>query len=185
MRLHKRLAAPFALCFALLVLACGGGGSGGFDGDPDATSYPVEEASFEHNLAALNAVRTARGLPLFVRSAALDDFAETAVNDYRQTRVAHRYFHSFTFAELEAHGFSGHAAENQGRAPGVAPSVAGVNGGIDVLMNLFMSEESLPAGHPDRGHFEHIVDPNSTVVGIGLVRADDGNLFLTNEFSAN
>jgi hypothetical protein len=138
---------------------------------------PVNASDFEYVLTSLNAIRTNLGLTPFVRTAALDSFAQSSSTQLMNDHTPHAYF----AANFQGSGaFSGAGAENQGDPNGWPPNVTTVQ--IDEIIACFMSEETAPAGSV-RGHWETIVCPCYTKIGVGLVKDGAGELYLSIEFS--
>lgn len=175
------------LLVCLLLGACGGGGGdgstlGGISGpNVPAQGMSVAAASFDYNLTALNAIRAARTLPLFTRVAALDAFAQNATWQTMIDHIPHNYFSTFN-GGCGADGFNTACAENQGGSNGWTPMPTNV--AIDAILAAMMNEETLyPPGDPMRGHYETLVNPLYTRVGIGLAEDGAGRLYFTNDFS--
>lgn len=176
-----------------LLFACGGSGGdttydpGGSACNPPTIAPPANEgaavgaASYTYCLNYLNQVRLADNgaLTPFTRTSELDAFAQNAARDLLITGTAHQYFSAYN-PSCCSPGFNTMCAENQGYAGFGANADTFIQNMIDGMM----AEKTLyPVGHPDRGHYETIVNPGLTKVGIGLVWRNDGMLYLSNDFS--
>jgi hypothetical protein len=206
--LHALHVALFLGIFLGLPLGCGGGGGGGDTGTgsglgpggltctgfltcfstPPGTSVmfctPTTGPSPAVNLpvdrdycqTALNMIRANLGLPLFTRTAALDAFAQAATADLAAGGAPHAYFSANAAGDP---AFTGGRSENQTGPswPGNTTSIQ-----IDEIIACFMSEEDDPVGF-QKGHWESIVCPCLTRIGVGLQKDAGGNLFMTIDFS--
>jgi hypothetical protein len=167
---------------------CGGGGANACYAAPgnlalqcQATNGPnvaVMASDYDHVLTTLNTIRTNLGLPTFTRTAALDNFANSASTQLMNDHVPHAYFN----ANYPGGGaFTGAGAENQGDRNGWPANTTTTQ--INEIINCFMAEGTAPAG-TIRGHWETIVCPCYTKIGVGLVKDANGLLYLSIEFSA-
>ncbi len=192
---RSRTPALLALAVCLLLLgACGGGGGDSGSGNPGTLppsstpptvnppaneGGPVASTAFDYCLTKLNGIRSARGLTPFTRDGQLDTFALNAARQFLTDLIAHNYFATYN-TSCGAPGFNTSCAENQGWAGGYGSDAAN----IDAMIDGMMDEEWMYApGDSRRGHFETIVNPSLTRIGIGFVQRNDGTLFLSNDFS--
>ena len=174
-----------ALPLWTLVVALAGCGTGGGDDPTPTPTTAVSAGEIAYNLTQLNAIRQSRGLPLFTQDAQLDAFANDAAQHLADTNQPHGWFQQHAAAGTlfsGGHGFQSRAAENQGAETGwpVGPTEQQIDQILDAMM---LEETQYPPGDPRRGHFETIVDPGLTRVGIGLRKDALGRLFFSNEFS--
>ncbi len=198
----KRSILAFGMVLGLLCASCGGGsgsgsGSGGGGGLPTGTDGgAVSAALYDYVLTRLNALRQADNgaLPLFVRDAALDAYAQSGTAMLMTTGVPHGQFAMGApacpaaiaptfFAPPPGYAFAGCAGsvrENQGFAgPGGATMA-----NIDTILNAFMAEKPFsPCNNGGvSGHYDAIVDPVMNTIGIGLTQSTAGNLYITIDF---
>lgn len=135
-------------------------------------------ADLDHVLTRLNGIRAGLGLTAFTRTSALDTFAQNASTQLMNDHQPHAYFN----ANYPGGGaFTGAGAENQGSPDGWPANVTTTQ--IDEIIDCFMSEATAPAGSV-RGHWETIVCPCYTKIGVGLVKDAQGRLYLSIEFSS-
>lgn len=166
-------------------LTCTGGGDCFGPTGTQAMSCPasvglspaVIPSDLDYVLTSLNNIRTNLGLAPFVRTAALDAFALAAATDLMNGGGSHAYFAANAGGSP---AFTGFRAENQTSPSGWSPNATTTE--IDEIIACFMSEEDDPAGF-QKGHWEAIVCPCFTRIGVGLTKNGGGNLFMSLEFS--
>jgi len=83
-------------------------------------------------------------------------------------------------------GFKTMAGENQGDPNGWPQLVTGdetknENAQIDAIQKMMFAEG--PGSGEAHGHYENMMNPKFHRIGVGLVRATGGKLYLTNDFS--
>jgi uncharacterized protein YkwD len=130
-----------------------------------------------YNLRAINAYRARAGVEPVELDPSLSAFALEGSRTFRQERRAHGHFRraSRSGALFRVHGFSGPACENQGD-PNGWPPMGSVEAQIDDILAAMWREG------PGGGHYDNLTNPRVKRVGIGLIVAPDGRLWLTNDF---
>jgi uncharacterized protein YkwD len=152
----------------------GGGGSSGSGGGGGGVNTNTD-AHIQHNLDTLNMYRAQHGADPLVLDDALSAFSATAAEKFLESNMAHGYFmQQGSSGAIWTQGFCNSAAENQ--APGW-PTTNGLDDTIDKILKAMMDEG------PGGGHYENIIAPSSTRVGVGLVLNDQQELWFSNDFS--
>ena len=168
-------------CVLLLVSGCGGGSS---DSPTSVAPTPPTPADLDYAFQTLNAMRAseAPGAAPFVRDAGLDGYAANACAHYIQTGVGHGYYNSNPISAVCPTPIAPAGANTDAENQGIVGPGTSNTAGVDMVNAAFLAEKSLPQGHPDRGHYENIIDPGLNSVGIGMARAPDGRLIITWDF---
>ncbi len=145
----------------------GGGDGGGGGGGPCPGAVGLGGATNEeHNLLVLNAYRACAGVAPLTMDAVLSAYALIGAQEYAAGGPAHGHFLSTPCPYPTA------CAENQGWSYGQPTDFAE----IDVILAGMWAEG------PGGGHYDNMVNPAWTIVGVGIVARSDGTLFLTNDF---
>ena len=139
--------------------------------DPDDGGCPAAQdqggtGNGHHNLLVLNAYRACAGVPPLVLDPALSQYALVGSQQYAAGGPVHGHFNA------DPCPYPRSCSENQGWSYGQR----GDFGEIDNILRLMWDEG------PGGVHYDNIVNPAWTVVGIGIVVTSDGTLFLTNDF---
>lgn len=179
--MHSRIERWIVVVVGIALLAGCGGSSDGAGGDDMGVSMSDNEYAF----TALNAMRAAEvpGAMPFARHASLDAFATASNDEFDTTRMPHTYIMTNPItctAPVAPMSMSGASAENEGLAgPGLSNTAS-----IDAILAFFLAErDAFPPGHPDRGHYEAIVNAGFNTTGIAIKRSSaDGSFVMTQEF---
>lgn len=152
------------------------------DGGSERSSEWTFDAA-RYNLAGLNAYRALHGVAPLALDARLSLFALAGSKEMFETRTPHSHFKREIMSVLgdASKGFGTSAAENQGDHRGMplyeSDPIANEKAQIDTALRMMHDEG------PGGGHYETMVSPLYTRVGIAFVRDDVGRLFMTNDFS--
>lgn len=164
---NRRLA--LCLLTGLLLVGCGGGGTGDTIGGGNGTACGACSTEKQHNLDRINTFRTGLGLAaITLDTGLLGDYAQTGCQQYAAGGPAHGHF----LANPYPPGYAGPRAENQGFANGFGSN----NGNIDRVIDLFIAEG------PGGGHYDNMANPAWTTVGVGIVVDGSGTCWLTQDF---
>jgi uncharacterized protein YkwD len=168
-----RLATSTAFVIAWLACAAcssdssslngGGGGSGG-----TSSGDPVLDDARAYNLSRINALRAQHGAAALHLDDALNAFAQQGSVELSQDHRPHANFSS-NFGSCGCRV----QAENQGDPNGWTQGP--IHQQIDEILDLMMSEG------PGGGHYDNIVNPKSTRLGVGIVNPG-AKLYFTNDF---
>jgi hypothetical protein len=171
-----------ALAAGLLACGGGGGGSGGGGGDGGGGTPASGTALQRHTLDRLNEYRASVNSPPLVLDERLNAFAQAGSEQLAQDHVPHLHFNEAVVAGtlFTTDGFEETAGENQGDPFGWPPR-GSVEEQIDEILEAMFDEG--PGPGPLHGHYENIVNPEFTRVGVGLFLDGDGRLYFTNDFS--
>lgn len=181
MRCTEILAA-LAVCLSIANAGCGG-----VDDTPDDETSSESDAlsawttpAMVHNLRGVNAYRAKKGLKKLVLAKRLSAFAHAGSVELSRDHSAHAHFIAAAKSgAIWRDGFRSSAGENQGDPNGwpAAPE----NTQIDQILAAMYAEG--PGKGEAHGHYENIMDPKFTRLGVGLVEEPNGVLYLTNDFS--
>lgn len=139
-------------------------------------SPTITEAHIQRNFKKLNFLRAQKRLPLLTLDSRLNAFALEGSLQLMRDHIQHGHFHeAFRNGTFWTSGFLGRAGENQGDPNGSASD--DVETTIDAVLQTMMEEG------PGGGHYENILSPIFTRVGIGLALDPKGRLYFTNDFS--
>jgi uncharacterized protein YkwD len=154
-----------------------GGGPGG--GGTGQGGTAIGTAAQQYNLDRLNAYRAQVGSPALVMDTQLNTFATAGSQQLQNDHDPHAHFNQADLAGtlFTTDGFVDTAGENQGDPNGWFPMPGGINAQIDAIL------ASMWAEGPGGGHYDNMVNPAFTRVGIGLVTDGFGRLYFTNDFS--
>lgn len=151
------------------------------------------QAQLQDNLNKINGFRAKRNLPPLTLDPQLSDFAiagsqelmaNPSPDNYHKHwyRIANQKDPSGTSVLLTRYGFRNPCTETQHYWRfGPPPSV---NEQIDKLLQDMWDEGPENRDGRQHGHYEAIMNPNYTRVGVGLTVDANGQLYLTNDFSA-
>lgn len=138
------------------------------------------DAHMQHNLAMVNKYRKAHGRRPLVLAHRLSDFAKAGSRELMRDHVPHAHFMAAAKSgAIWNDGFRTSAGENQGDPHGwpVAPE----DTQIDQILAAMMAEG--PGKGEAHGHYENLMNPKFTRLGVGLIEDAHGKLYLTNDFS--
>jgi uncharacterized protein YkwD len=132
----------------------------------------------QYNVDRINQYRAQHGLPALARDGTIDTFAQAGSQQLSQDHTAHAHF----LAQARgAPGFGSFRGENQGDPSGVRAldGDAVINGQkqVDLMLQMMMDEG------PGGGHYDNMMNPKYTRVGIGIVYVGN-TLYMTNDFSS-
>lgn len=139
---------------------------------PTVTDAGITQADIQYNLDRINAYRARAGVPPVALDAALCAFARQGSLELLQNHEPHGHFRK---SDVWKSGFQGGAAENQGDPNGW--SAGPVTKSVDEILKMMIDEG------PGGGHHDNMLNPTYKRVGIGLVKDNAGQLYLTNDFS--
>jgi uncharacterized protein YkwD len=164
----------------------GTSGSGPTDG-PVGDSGPFDAFQLR-NLEDINKYRATLSLAPLTLDATLSKFAQAGTLEESMNHIAHANFMAAETAGTlftPADGFSMNAGENQGDPNGWNPISSNKTTNeldqIDAIQKTMFDEG--PGAGEAHGHYENIMNPQFTRVGIGLLEVGD-KLYLTNDFSS-
>lgn len=172
-----RTIVPIAITITLL--ACGNAAEQTASSDEDLTFDQFEQ----HNLSVVNSYRATKGVAPLKLVGSLTKFAIAGSKELEQDHVAHEHFeNAVKDGTIWNDGFKTMAAENQGDPYGWPQLVVGDETKneleqIDAIQKMMFQEG------PGGGHYDNMMNPSYHRVGVGLVRASGGKLYLTNDFS--
>jgi len=171
------------LALATVSVACGGGlggGSPGSGGGGGGTVVPGTTA-YQYNLDRVNELRASVGAPPLVLDPVISAFATAGSQQLLQdhTPHAHMQLASDLGTLFTTDGFVGGAAENQGDPFGW-PSGSAQEQIAEILQMMWDEGPGTGAAH---GHYNNLVNPAFTRLGVGLVLDATGRLYFTNDFS--
>ena len=181
--------------FVVAVASCssgniGTGGHGTNEGGP--TDGPaVDSGPFDpfqlRNLDDINKYRATLSIAPLTLDATLSKFAQTGTVEESMNHIAHANFMAAQAAGTlftPADGFSMNAGENQGDPNGWNPISSNKTTNeldqIDAILKVMFDEG--PGTGETHGHYENIMNPQFTRLGVGLLEVGD-KLYLTNDFS--
>ena len=197
-----RIVASSVVIAALVVGAAscssGDGGSGGTGGHggtrgggpmdgPVGDSGPFDPFQ-TRNLDDINKYRATLSIAPLTLDPTLSKFAQAGTLEESMNHVAHANFVAAEDAGTlftPADGFSMNAGENQGDPNGWNPisgdKTTNELDQIDAIQKVMFDEG--PGDGEAHGHYENIMNPEFTRVGVGLLEVGD-KLYLTNDFSS-
>jgi hypothetical protein len=155
-------------------------------GPRPADPFPADPL-VRFNVERINDYRKQHGVGPVVYDAKISAFALRGSQQLATEHVPHGHFNANVKAALGdpdarkgKSGFGMHASENQGDPRGVSQLDADPSANAKKQINLMlkMMHDEGPGG----GHYENMLDPKSTRVGVGLLSVG-GKLYLTNDFS--
>lgn len=141
----------------------------------------------KHNLAVVNSYRAKKGVAPLKLSASLSTFALAGSKELEKDHVPHEHFiNAAKSGALWHDGFKTTAGENQGDPNGWPRLVANdpaanEKAQIDAIQKAMYAEG--PGTGEAHGHYENMMNPKFHRLGVGLLRASGGLLYLTNDFS--
>lgn len=169
------------------------GACGGSESPESADTESADEAltnfdTFqEHNLKVINDYRATKGVAPLVLSAKLCKFALAGSQALEADHVPHEHFiDAVNDGTIWDDGFKTLAGENQGDPngwPDLVPNAPAKNevAQIDAIEKMMFDEG--PGTGEAHAHYENMMNPKFHRLGVGLVRAAGGLLYLTNDFS--
>jgi hypothetical protein len=168
-----------------LLFACSGDASIQTDEDDEAlTNFDQFQ---KHNLSVVNAYRAKKGVAPLKLAASLSSFAHAGSAELEKNHEPHAHFIAAAKSGAIWHdGFKTMAGENQGDPHGWPELVANdpaknEDAQIDAIQKMMYAEG--PGTGEAHGHYENMMNPKFHRLGVGLVRASGGKLYLTNDFS--
>ena len=168
-----------------LLFACSGDASIQTDEDDEAlTNFDQFQ---KHNLSVVNAYRAKKGIAPLKLAASLSTFALAGSKELQKDHIPHAHFIAAAKSGALWHdGFKTMAGENQGDPNGwpqlvVGDEPANEKAQIDAIQKMMFAEG--PGTGEAHGHYENMMNPKFHRLGVGLVRASGGKLYLTNDFS--
>jgi hypothetical protein len=168
-----------------LLFACSGDGSIQTDEEDQAlTNFDQFQI---HNLKVVNAYRAKKGVAPLKLSASLSSFAHAGSVELEKDHKPHAHFIAAVKSGAIWHdGFKTMAGENQGDPNGWPELVANdptknEDAQIDAIQKMMYAEG--PGTGEAHGHYENMMNAKFHRLGVGLVRASGGELYLTNDFS--
>ncbi|MBI3725758.1 CAP domain-containing protein [bacterium] len=174
MVLRASLVLAFVLAVACGAMGCGGHGGGGSGGTAAVAAPAPAPDHMSYALGLINTARAQHGAgPL-----ALDSGLNTVAMRHAQDLAA--LSASVGFAAAAHHDF------NAGDTGGATAECQGVASGGDqdadfkVTFDLMMAEGPPPAGQIN--HYSILMDPNETLIGIGLFFDSSQTLWVSEEF---
>lgn len=135
-----------------------------------ASSSSSPSAAAAYTLALLNQYRAQAGVQPLALDATLNNFAAAGDSALAAGGSWHGHFIADGQSLLDSGSFCSDA-ENQGTYEG---------GDENTMINEILS--GMMAEGPGGGHYENILNPDSTSVGISLLLDNTGTLWLTNDF---
>lgn len=148
----------------------GNGGGGGSGGGSSGGPYTAEQ---QHNLDAVNAYRAMVGAPPLVLDDALTAYALAGSQQLMADHTPHAHFRATSCP------YQAGCAENQGD-PNGWHAMSSVNAQIDDILLAMWNEG--PGTGSAHGHYNNMVNPAYTKLGVGLVVDGAGELYFTNDF---
>lgn len=175
-----------AICaVSSLLFACSGDASIQTDEEDEAlTNFDQFQ---KHNLNVVNAYRAKKGIAPLKLAASLSSFALAGSKELEKNHEPHAHFIAAAKSGAIWHdGFKTIAGENQGDPHGWPELVANdpaknEDAQIDAIQKMMYAEG--PGTGEAHGHYENMMNPKFHRLGVGLVRASGGKLYLTNDFS--
>jgi hypothetical protein len=177
---------------AACVVGCGGGeatedaGSegGAVDARLDAPAATLLDFQMR-NVNDINMYRATLHIAPVTLDPTLSAFAQEGTVEESMNHLPHAHFIGAEDGGALWHeGFKTTAGENQGDPTGwpILSHVPTTNelDQIDAIIKLMYDEG--PGDGEAHGHYENIMNPEFTIVGVGLLEVDD-MLYLTNDFS--
>lgn len=138
------------------------------------------DAHMQHDLAVVNHYRKAHGRRPLVLARKLCDFAKAGSKELMRDHQPHAHFMAAARSgAIWSDGFRTSAGENQGDPNGWPKAPEDTQ--IDQILKAMMDEG--PGKGEAHGHYENLMNPKFTRLGVGLVEDAHGMLYLTNDFS--
>jgi Cysteine-rich secretory protein family len=195
-RVMRGILGPLAgAALAACAVSCGGGeatddaGSDGGAVDARLDAPAVEAATLldfqKRNLDDINMYRATLHIAPVTLDPTLDTFAQQGTVEESMNHMPHAHFISSEDGGALWHeGFKTAAGENQGDPTGWPilshdPATNEIDQ-IDAIIKDMYDEG--PGDGEAHGHYENIMNPEFTIVGVGLLEVDN-MLYLTNDFS--
>jgi uncharacterized protein YkwD len=173
-----------AVAVSALALSACSADTGSDSSDEALASFDTFQ---KHNLAVVNAYRAKKGVKPLKLSAALSKFALAGSKELMKDHTPHAHFMAAAKDGSIWHdGFHTLAGENQGDPNGwprlvASDPAANEKAQIDAIQKAMYAEG--PGKGEAHGHYENMMNPKFHRLGVGLVRASGGLLYLTNDFS--
>ena len=169
-----------------LLFACSGGDAS-IQTDEDDEALTNFDQFEKHNLNVVNAYRAKKGVAPLKLSASLTSFAIAGSKELAKDHSPHAHFIAAAKSgALWKDGFKTLAGENQGDPNGwpelvTTDATKNEDAQIDAIQKMMYAEG--PGTGEAHGHYENMMNAKFHRLGVGLVRATGGKLYLTNDFS--
>ncbi len=148
---------------------------------PDSGTNDGFDQFQHHNLDVINMYRAMMSLPPYVLDQQLSAFALAGSQELSMDHMPHQHFITASNdGTLWTSGFMGSAGENQGDPNGWPP--ASSDPVQNELTQIDQIQQAMFAEGPGGGHYDNIMSPTFTRLGVGLLEVGDV-LYLTNDFS--
>jgi uncharacterized protein YkwD len=169
---------------SIILVACSGDASIQTDEEDEAlTNFDQFQ---KHNLSVVNAYRAKKGIAPLKLAASLSSFALAGSKELEKDHSPHAHFIAAAKSGALWHdGFKTTAGENQGDPHGwpelATDPTKNEDMQIDAIQKMMYAEG--PGTGEAHGHYENMMNGKFHRLGVGLVRATGGKLYLTNDFS--
>ena len=136
----------------------------------------------QHNLDVINMYRAMQRLAPLVLDGQLSAFALAGSQELSMDHLPHQHFmNAGANGTLWSSGFAGSAGENQGDPNGWPQASSDPT--QNELTQIDQIQAAMFGEGPSGGHYQNIMNPQFTRLGVGLLEVSGGVLYLTNDFS--